>query len=160
MEKVENKEQDVKQIKNPAEYAYRPSDEVKVTGELFNAMRRALDLMLQDETKVYYPEQYKFVYADGKDVSKEDILNDREGVQEKVAKGEVSQVVDVNGTMLARPLIFRTEKGMEILRIKQLAEQLHLKFIDDGSAVHLLELQREFQELSNGNEKFQLKKEE
>lgn len=156
MKKVE----DVKQIKNPQEYVYNPTTNVGVTGEFFNAARGILDLMLQEETKVLFPEQYKFVYSDGKDVSKEDIIADRQGLQEKVAKGEVRQVIDVNGTMNARPLIFRTEKGMEILRVKQVAEQLHLKFVDDGSAIHYQELQKQMQELSNGNENFQLKKED
>ncbi len=154
--KSENKEKTMEkeqEFKNPAEYGYRPDDIVPFTGSTYSHTRSVEDLALQQETKVYYPEMYKQVKPDGTEVTKEDLSDEskRAEITEMIAMGKIKKVIDIEATLNAEPVVFRTRLGMELLYNKKALEQIHLDSIDNGNAVHMEELRKEFEEMSNNN---------
>lgn len=122
--------------KNPNEFGYSSTDTIPTPAEQFVAVRNALDFYLEKETKVFYPEKYKYINKDTGAVIKK--------VTEKNAD-VVLKVVDIEATLNSTPVIYRSKEGLDILRLKLKSEQLHLSMIDNGTAKHVSyyeELQR------------------
>jgi hypothetical protein len=166
--KVENqKTKDVmkekkQEFKNPAEYGYRPDDTVEMTGNSYSQTRQVNETLLEQETKVFYPQIHKYVKADGSDVTREELSDEskRGEITEMIAMGQIKKIIDIEATFNAEPVIYRTRLGMELLHNKRVLEQIHLDSIDNGTAVHVEELKKEFEEMSNNNPNIGLRADE
>ncbi len=113
--------------KNPQEYGYVGDEQITMTAQQFAEMKNALDFFLEKETKLYYPELYKYINKNtGEEIKK---------VTEKNADVAM-KVVNVEGTLQATPKIFRTREGVDLLKLKLVTEQIHISMINTGVAKH------------------------
>lgn len=116
-----------KELLNPADYGYlgnEPMSEIKSRDfqELFMFVER----LLEDETKVLFPEKYMYV---DKETSKKVKAT-------KNNKDKIVKVVDPEGTLSASPTVYRTEKGIGLLKLKNFLAEIHYKNVESGVAVH------------------------
>lgn len=113
--------------KNPNEYGYVGNETVEMEAGKFMGMKGLVDFALAKETKKYFPEKYKYVNKDTGATIKT--------VTEK-NKHLAVKIVDVEATLNSAPVIFRTEEGIEMLRVRMMAEGVHVDMIDKGVAKH------------------------
>lgn len=119
---------------NPGEYGYTGNEEITITGANFQELFLFIEEMLENETKSMYPEKYMFVDVEtSKPIAKVTKKNEH----------KAKKVVDPKKTMASEPVIYRTQKGMNLLRIKNFFAELHYKNIQSGVAKHRDELFQE-----------------
>lgn len=132
------------QNKNPQEYGYKGDEEITINGFQFRETLKIVNELLLNEIKEYYPEPRKWINKDGKDASKKEIKN-----------GEATEVLDIEAIFQhTEPNVMYTSKGIKLLRIKFLLEEIHYNNIEKGVSKHITELREEFEK-----PKFEVKKE-
>jgi hypothetical protein len=133
-----------KEFKNPQEYSYKGNEEIKLPAYQFKETIKLVNETLLEEMKEYYPEPRKWVNKSNEDASKKEIES-----------GEAFEVLDIEKLFQhEEPQIMYTKKGVKLLRLKFLLEQIHQENVETGVAKHISELKREFEE----SQKSQLKK--
>lgn len=113
--------------KNPNEYGYVGNETVEMEAGKFMGMKGLVDFALAKETKEYFPEKYKYVNKDTGATIKT--------VTEK-NKHLAVKIMDVEATLNSAPVVFRTREGIEMLRVRMMAEGVHVDMIDKGVAKH------------------------
>ena len=113
--------------KNPNEYGYMGDEVITMTAQEFAEMKGAIDFFLEKETKFDFPELYKYVNRDTGELIKT--------VTEK-NKDVAVKVVDVEGTLNAKPRVYRTQEGINLLKVKLLTEKIHMNMVESGVAKH------------------------
>lgn len=119
-----------KENKNPAEYGYLGDEKINITGKHFQEIFQFVETLLEDETKAYFPQKYMHV----------DRETSKKVKPTKNNKHKIAKVVDPQGTMSAEPTIYRTEKGIGLLKLKNFLAEIHFKNVEDGIAKHKDEL--------------------
>lgn len=117
----------VENQKLPSEYGYVGDENLNITAEEFGRQKGMIEYFLTQETKFYYPEKYKYINK----VTGETIKT----VTEK-NKDVAVKVVDIESTLNSTPIIFRTQEGINLLRMKYSMEKIHVSAIDSGIAKH------------------------
>lgn len=123
------------QNKNPQEYGYKGNEEITINGFQFRETLKIVNELLFNEIKEYYPEPKKWVNSKGEDASKKEIK-----------EGNATEVLDVEAIFQnVEPSIMYTAKGLKLLRIKFLLEEVHHNNIERGISKHITELREEFE---------------
>lgn len=126
--------------KNPSEYGYKGDEQITVNARFFKIAWNIVHAQLEEETKLYYPEKYKFVDKEtGKDIKKVTKANQHKAVE----------IVDVEATVNSKPRLYRTEKGQALLKVNNEFAQIHFKNVQDGIAKHHSELEPNQKEQDN-----------
>lgn len=119
-----------KQI-NPGEYGYTGNEEITINSRAFQELFMFVERLLDNETKPMFPEKYMFVDTEtSKPISKVTKKNEH----------KARKVVDPNKTMTSEPIIYRTELGIGLLKVKNYLAEVHYKNIEKGVAKHRDEL--------------------
>lgn len=120
------------EVKNPGEYGYDGTEELTISPKELMSLKGAIEYALNKETTVAYPEKYVYIDTEtGKNVK---------NVSEK-NKQKVKKVADIQKTLHAEPTITRTAEGIQLLRVKLLIDEIHMRHVDAGVAKHHSELE-------------------
>lgn len=115
------------QLKDPKEYGYSGDEVISMTARDFLAIKQVLNNSLQRETKVLFPEKYKYVNREnGEDIKK---VTDKN-------KHLAMKIVDVDATRMSTPHISRTPEGMDLLEAELIMTRIHVNMVDSGVAKH------------------------
>lgn len=118
---------------NPQEYGYKGDEEVTINGFQFRETLKIVNELLMQEVKEYYPEPRKWINDKGEDASKKEIK-----------EGKATEILDVEAIFRhVEPEIKYTSKGLKLLRIKFLLEEIHYENIQKGVSKHITELREE-----------------
>lgn len=122
------------ELKNPAEYGYLGDEVILVPVKEYYKLKELVDETLMEETKPMYGEKYQYV-----DVN----TGAKVGKLIEKNKPTSKKIVNIDGTMQAEPVIFRTPKGMKMLELKLVMNKIHLDMIEAGVAKHIPTLEAE-----------------
>jgi len=118
--------------KNPSEYNYTGDELITITAREFASLNGVVDYALDQETNKFYPEKYNFINKE---------TNERVNKVTEKNKHLAIKVVDLERTLDGDPIISRTRRGQDILRVKLILEKIHMQNVDSGIAKHYTELQ-------------------
>jgi hypothetical protein len=127
---------------DPKNYVYTPDDEIKMSGDVFVNVVRAISDALQNETKFSFEEKYDWVnQKTGKTISKPK--------KEDIARGIVVKIPSVKKTLESQPVVSRTPLGQYLLNVSLELEKQHLKNIERGDVKTKEEVENKSKEMLN-----------
>lgn len=121
------------EFKNPADYGYKGDEKVTITGFQFREVITNVQQMLTEEIKEYFPERTKMVNKDYQEATNEEIENQ-----------EAYEVMDLEGILQDNePKVYYTRRGVRLLRLRFMLEQIHGENVEKGVATSIEELKKQ-----------------
>lgn len=117
---------------NYGEYGYIGTEIIPIQVQDYFKLKELVDEYLLDETKPYFEEKY--MYVDVNTGAKVEKLTEKNKTTSK-------KIVNIDATMNSTPKIFRTPRGMKLLEMKFMMNEIHKKMVDTGVASHIPTLQ-------------------
>lgn len=132
-------------IKNPNNFIYEQGVNVEIPGEFFSYLMRYVGRVIDENSKAYHTDRFKFVNAEsGKEVKKPK--------QEDIDSGKVVKVTDIEGTLSSEPKFYRNRTALEGIHILNIMNGYHMINIEEGKATSIDEIRKKMEEAQQESE--------
>ena len=126
-------------IKNPNNYVYEQGVNVEIPGEFFSYLMRYIGGVIDENSKSYFTDRFKFVNTEsGKEVKKPK--------QEDIDSGKVVKVTDIENTLSSEPKFYRNRTALEGIHILNIMNGYHMVNIEEGKATSIDEIRKKLEE--------------
>src|SRR5690606_19405236 len=132
-------------IKNPNNFIYEQGVNVEIPGEFFSYLMRYVGRVIDENSKTYHTDRFKFVNAEsGKEVKKPK--------QEDIDSGKVVKVTDIEATLSSEPKFYRNRTALEGIHILNIMNGYHMINIEEGKATSIDEIRKKMEEAQQESE--------
>ena len=125
--------------KNPNNFVYEQGVNVEIPGEFFSYLMRYVGGIIDENSKSYYTDRFKFVNTEsGKEVKKPK--------QEDIDSGKVVKVTDIESTLSSEPKFYRNRTALEGIHILNIMNGYHMVNIEEGKATSIDEIRKKMEQ--------------
>lgn len=125
-------------IKNPNDFIYENGVNVEIPGEFFSYLMRYVGGVIDENSKSYHTDRFKFVNAEsGKEVKKPK--------QEDIDSGKVVKVTDIEATLNSEAKFYRNRAALEGIHILNIMNGYHMANIEEGKATSIDEIRKKME---------------
>lgn len=126
-------------IKNPNNFVYEQGVNVEIPGEFFSYLMRYVGGVIDENSKSYYTDRFKFVNREsGKEVKKPK--------QEDIDSGKVVKVTDIESTLGSEAKFYRNGTALEGIHILNIMNGYHMVNIEEGKATSIDEIRKKMEQ--------------
>lgn len=125
--------------KNPNNFVYEQGVNVEIPGEFFSYLMRYVGGVIDENSKSYYTDRFKFVNTEsGKEVKKPK--------QEDIDSGKVVKVTDIESTLGSEAKFYRNRTALEGIHILNIMNGYHMVNIEEGKATSIDEIRKKMEQ--------------
>lgn len=121
---------------NPYEYGYKPGEKVEIEGGFLTHLMSFINKITEENTKYFQNDKFKFINKE----SNKTVKNPK---KEDLESGKVIKIVDVEASLNSQAKAYRTPTALQAINLSLMLQDIHLKAIDEGKAMHYTEFEKQ-----------------